>query len=294
MKNKKSVFAGMVLAGVLALESGMCVWGAGTETGTGTETNTETNTGKEVSKTLGFLSVGKNSTSYAKMPEYEKYTGVIADTRGNYLDVSMALYDIDNDGTRELILSYGTCSADWTNDIYTIEEGDAVTMIGTLGSSLMFYTAPDGNGIYTVYGKMGYQSIERVTKVGKELKEESIENRQIGDNEDYTSYDRPIELLSVDEVSGNSYTEDDTDDTVADSGEEQYLYEVVVSAPDGGVNIRSGAGVEYAKVRENMIPTGVTLRIYSETLANTGRTWGYTTYDGVSGWIALSQVTRIQ
>ena len=228
------------------------------------------------------------------MPEYEKYTGVIADTRGNYLDVSMALYDIDNDGTRELILSYGTCSADWTNDIYTIEEGDAVTMIGTLGSSLMFYTAPDGNGIYTVYGKMGYQSIERVTKVGKELKEESIENRQIGDNEDYTSYDRPIELLSVDEVSGNSYTEDDTDDTVADSGEEQYLYEVVVSAPDGGVNIRSGAGVEYAKVRENMIPTGVTLRIYSETLANTGRTWGYTTYDGVSGWIALSQVTRIQ
>lgn len=286
MKNKKRVFAGMVLAGVLALESGMCVWGAGKETGTGTETNT----GKEVSKTLGFLSVGKNSTSYAKMPEYEKYTGVIADTRGNYLDVSMALYDIDNDGTRELILSYGTCSADWTNDIYTIEEGDAVTMIGTLGSSLMFYTAPDGNGIYTVYGKMGYQSIERVTKVGKELKEESIENRQIGDNEDYTSYDRPIELLSVDEVSGNSYT----DDTVADSGEEQYLYEVVVSAPDGGVNIRSGAGVEYAKVRENMIPTGVTLRIYSETLANTGRTWGYTTYDGVSGWIALSQVTRIQ
>ena len=95
MKNKKSVFAGMVLAGVLALESGMCVWGAGTETGT----DTETNTGKEVSKTLGFLSVGKNSTSYAKMPEYEKYTGVIADTRGNYLDVSMALYDIDNDGT---------------------------------------------------------------------------------------------------------------------------------------------------------------------------------------------------
>lgn len=290
MKNKKRVFAGMVLAGVLALESGMCVWGAGTETGT----DTETNTGKEVSKTLGFLSVGKNSTSYAKMPEYEKYTGVIADTIGNYLDVSMALYDIDNDGTRELILSYGTCSADWTNDIYTIEEGDAVTMIGTLGSSLMFYTAPDGNGIYTVYGKMGYQSIERVTKVGRELKEESIENRQIGDNEDYTSYDRPIELLSVDEVSGNSYTEDDTDDTVADSGEEQYLYEVVVSAPDGGVNIRSGAGVEYAKVRENMIPTGVTLRIYSETLANTGRTWGYTTYDGVSGWIALSQVTRIQ
>ena len=103
MKNKKRVFAGMVLAGVLALESGMCVWGAGTETDTGTDTGTETNTGKEVSKTLGFLSVGKNSTSYAKMPEYEKYTGVIADTRGNYLDVSMALYDIDNDGTRELI-----------------------------------------------------------------------------------------------------------------------------------------------------------------------------------------------
>ena len=290
MRNKKRVFAGVVLAGVLALESGMCVWGADA----GTETGTEASSGTEVSKALGFLSVGQNSTSYAKMPEYEKYTGVIADTRGSYQDVSMALYDIDNDGTRELILSYGTCSADWTNDIYTIEEGDAVTRIGTLGSSLMFYTAPDGNGMYTVYGKMGYQSIERVTKVGKELKEESIEDRQIGDDEDYTSYDRPIKLLSVEEVNGKRYTEDDTDDTVADSGEEQYLYEVVVSAPDGGVNIRSGAGVEYGKVRENMIPTGVTLRIYSETLANTGRTWGYTTYDGVSGWIALSQVTRIQ
>ena len=240
--------------------------------------------------------MASNPTNYKDMTEYAAYENVIADagaTSGDF-GISLALYDIDQDGIRELLISHGTCLADWVNDIYTLEDGKDVSYIGNVGRQGLFYTAPDGNGIYTVYGKMGYQSIERVTKVGKELKEESIENRQIGDNEDYTSYDRPIELLSVDEVSGNSYTEDDTDDTVADSGEEQYLYEVVVSAPDGGVNIRSGAGVEYAKVRENMIPTGVTLRIYSETLANTGRTWGYTTYDGVSGWIALSQVTRIQ
>ena len=39
-----------------------------------------------------------------------------------YFSISVALYDIDQDGIRELLISHGTCLADWVNDIYTLED----------------------------------------------------------------------------------------------------------------------------------------------------------------------------
>lgn len=70
-------------------------------------------------------------------------------------------------------------------------------------------------------------------------------------------------------------------------------YEVEVAAPDGGVNLRYGPGTEY-DIRVSMIPNTVVLHISAETAASTGRIWGYTSYDGQDGWIALSQVSRIE
>lgn len=75
--------------------------------------------------------------------------------------------------------------------------------------------------------------------------------------------------------------------------ESEVDYDVVVSAPDGGVNIRYGPGVEYEKLQEDMIPNGVQLHLMRQAQASNGNYWGYTQYNGLYGWIALTQVTEI-
>ena len=218
-----------------------------------------------------------NPVKYSEMWEYPYYEGVLADTAANYSDgpeggPSIALYDIDQDGTRELIVAYGTCMADWTNDVYTLEEGNLVTMIGGLAGYLLFYSAPDGNGIYTLYGKQGYQDIERVTKEGNTLSETTIESRELGQDEDYASFDNPIELTSL----------------------SCPAYDVQINASDGGVNLREGPGVKYDKVREDMVPTGAVVTIIRESTAENGVLWGYTYYDHCYGWITLTPVIRVE
>ena len=71
-------------------------------------------------------------------------------------------------------------------------------------------------------------------------------------------------------------------------------YDVQVSAPDGGVNIRYGPGVEYDRLMDSMIPNGVILHVTSQAQASNGNYWGYTYYNGIYGWIALTQVSRIE
>lgn len=66
-------------------------------------------------------------------------------------------------------------------------------------------------------------------------------------------------------------------------------YYVEVAAPDGGVNMRQGPGVEYEKVRA-MIPNGEILHIVSEETTSNGNNWGYTEFEGTAGWVALTQV----
>lgn len=76
--------------------------------------------------------------------------------------------------------------------------------------------------------------------------------------------------------------------------EEPVEYDVQVSAPDGGVNIRYGPGVEYDRLMDSMIPNGVILHVTSQAQASNGNYWGYTNYNGMYGWIALTQVSRIE
>ena len=61
-------------------------------------------------------------------------------------------------------------------------------------------------------------------------------------------------------------------------------YYVYVATPDGGLNMRHGPSTDYAKVMEGRIPDGVKLYI---TMVSGN--WGYTSYDGYNGWVALKQ-----
>ena len=69
-------------------------------------------------------------------------------------------------------------------------------------------------------------------------------------------------------------------------------YYVVVDAPDGGVNLRYGAGAEYPIQLDEMIPNGTILHIDAEARANNGKYWGATEYDGWYGFIFLGHTKK--
>lgn len=78
--------------------------------------------------TCCFVTVPASETDsavdYSSMPEYSSYAEVIEDTAATYdKNGNYALYDIDQDGTKELIISFGESDADWTNYVYTLENG---------------------------------------------------------------------------------------------------------------------------------------------------------------------------
>lgn len=144
----------------------------------------------------------ENPSNYQDMPEYAKYASFIQNLCANTAGTTeIALYDIDEDGIRELIFSHGTCEADWINDVYTLENDTNVISIGSIGSHVMLYTAPDGNGIYSQFGHMGYEKIDRFTKNGNALNEENIATTDVGSGE-YTTFDREIKLIPVSELGG--------------------------------------------------------------------------------------------
>ena len=119
------------------------------------------------------------------------YSPLLDEIWNIYGDTSeYTLYDLDNDGIKELIISYGTSNADWRSDIYSIKD-DYTIMIGTLYGPVLFYTAEDGNGLYSVYGHMGYQKINQITKEGSNLYESVIVEGETGDNS-YYSNENPV------------------------------------------------------------------------------------------------------
>lgn len=85
------------------------------------------------------------------------------DLVGSYSN-GYTLYDIDKDGTPELILKTGTCEADFHGFIYTFSESGGVVCVCDdfgLGHSSL-YTYPGENGLILMYGHMGYAGAEHL------------------------------------------------------------------------------------------------------------------------------------
>ncbi len=66
------------------------------------------------------------------------------------------------------------------------------------------------------------------------------------------------------------------------------IYQVKVTAPDGYVNFRQSPGTDAQIISQ--ITNGTLLSVYEE---NSEKTWLRTENGGISGWIAASQVTRV-
>lgn len=126
----------------------------------------------------------------------QAYSSIVEEIWHSYDEYcEYTLFDLDQDGIKELITSQGTCDADWTNDVYTIEDG-YISMIGQFYGAVMLYVAEDGNGLYAVYGHMGFQNIDQITKKGSQLQVDTIMNGDIGE-EDYYSNDNPVNFVTV-------------------------------------------------------------------------------------------------
>ena len=79
-------------------------------------------------------------------------------------ELSYLVYDIDKDGTPELIVKIGTCEADFHGGIYTFRGGRAFQVGEELGlGHSAFYSDPGENGVILMYGHMGYAMASRIS-----------------------------------------------------------------------------------------------------------------------------------
>ena len=127
---------------------------------------------------------------------YDAYAPIISDvyaTYGEYCEYG--LYDFDNDGICELITSFGTCDADWANDVYTISNG-CVNMLGQFYGVVSYYAEENGNGIYAVNGRMGYHTVEWITKEGNDLYSCVVLDEEVSDD-NYYSNPYPIPIYPI-------------------------------------------------------------------------------------------------
>lgn len=110
---------------------------------------------------------------------------------------SYCLWDLDGNGVYELILGHGESSADYVNEVWTVSEENGLTGAGDIYGEQSFYMAPDGNGLYAVYGSMGYEVITRLTMADGKLVEELISERELGSDEDYYSSEMVISMRDI-------------------------------------------------------------------------------------------------
>lgn len=158
------------------------------------ESETDSNTVTEVTETTEETGADSKTQGldYAAV-----YQPVLENYREQYGDdIQYTMYDLDEDGAKELIVSYGTCMADWENTVYTYEASGAEE-IGSFYSQVLLYQAEDGNGLYAVSGQMGEQRIEQITMQDGTLQKQKVEDAQIEEGEDYYKNDHPVELVKV-------------------------------------------------------------------------------------------------
>lgn len=113
-------------------------------------------------------------------------------------EIEYTVYDIDKDGTPELIVKSGTCEADYIGALYSFRDGKAFQFgeeIGLGHSSL--YTDPGENGIILLYGHMGEARAIRISLedgYAEELLYEDDLNARLREDPD-ADYLRPGDVI---------------------------------------------------------------------------------------------------
>lgn len=106
---------------------------------------------------------GVSVKATAEMADYSQYEEMLCQYPSE--DCVYTLYDMDNDGVKELII---TDETNWMTDIYTMDVG-GIRGFESLACSMYLYASPDGNGLYTEYASMGEVIVQKVTVEKDEL-----------------------------------------------------------------------------------------------------------------------------
>lgn len=169
-----------------------------------------------------------------------------------------------------------------------------VLLIGLLavpaGASYTIYVnAKDGVGLNlrsgpgTEYSKVRSNPIPMYTA----LTISQTETSAAGNSWGYTSYGGTSGWVCL--VETTTYDPRPSESPTAYTSADYHIY---VNAKDGlGLNLRSGPGTEYSKVRSNPVPMYTRLHIVQTAYSQANLLWGYTSYDGVSGWVCLVETT---
>lgn len=109
--------------------------------------------------------------------------------------IEFAFRDLDADGLPELLLKYGTCEADFTTDIYTVDENVEPKKLGEFGGGHTVFCYDENTGkLVFFWAQMGAASIQYLDMAGGAVK--------ITNSYDYTAdqgmdYDEVLEEKGV-------------------------------------------------------------------------------------------------
>lgn len=133
------------------------------------------------------------------------YRGILEDTVAEYGDMGQycqySLYDLDGDQVKELITLEGTCTADWQNYVYSINEEGNPYMVGYFSRQVSIYEADEGEGIYTIWGMQGLEEITQITKEGTDLYEQTLLSKELEAGEAYDELPDAIERAYMTDIS---------------------------------------------------------------------------------------------
>ena len=132
---------------------------------------------------MGFALLTGSAAAAAENGWQDAYRNILDETIRNRdpqyrndvaIENSYLLYDVDKDGTPELIIKTGTCEADYAGTLYTCRDGQAVKVDEFGFGHASLYSDPGENGIILHYGHMGYAFGARFSLVDGQLAYEDI------------------------------------------------------------------------------------------------------------------------
>lgn len=138
--------------------------------------------------------VETEETETEKAVSYDSYLQVLDEILAEYEDdygetLPYSVYDMDNDGVKELIVKCGTCEADYMWRVYTLDDaGEALYVDEFAGGHSMLYSCGDG-GLYNMMAQMGGETIIHVTLADGVISEETVLEKEIGPDEEYETPD---------------------------------------------------------------------------------------------------------
>ena len=152
-----------------------------------------------------------DTTEVAKSKNYMAYAdtielyGGLADIAKNDYQESIAhreyyLYDIDQDGTQELLIRFGGSEADTETMVFTLDGDGTVADLGSFASGETTLYQKDGK-LYSSYAHMGQQTVSEIQIAGGSVTQEKVMEQTYSDGEQkYGTELKSCDLSDTDKV----------------------------------------------------------------------------------------------